>query len=265
VDGTSGTASAIAAGFYYSCAIQAGSRAVVCWGDYGPGPPPPSVDGTAGSASAIAVGYYHSCAIQAGSGAVVCWGGGFDGQATPPPSVNGTAGTASAIAAALYYSCAIQAGTGAVICWGNNYYGQATPPPSVDGTSGTASAIAAGGSRTLAILTAAACSDGIDNDGDGVTDYPADPACWSPAATVESAECDDGIDNDGDGGTDWDGTPPEADCLVAWHDDESVTYVPEPSLVLGLGSCVLMLFCLACLRRGHGAKTESAGADAMAR
>lgn len=39
----------------------------------------------------------------------------------------------------------------------------------------------------------------------------------------------------GVGTRDWDGIPPDADCLVAWHDDESVTYVPEPSLVLGLG------------------------------
>jgi alpha-tubulin suppressor-like RCC1 family protein len=39
VDGTAGTASAIAAGLYHSCAIQAGTGAVVCWGlnSYGGG------------------------------------------------------------------------------------------------------------------------------------------------------------------------------------------------------------------------------------
>jgi hypothetical protein len=67
----------------------------------------------------------------------------------------------------------------------------------------------------------------------------------------------------GVGTRDRDGIPPDADCLVAWHDDESVTYVPEPSPVLGLGSCVLMLG-LACPRRLHGSKTEW-GADPMAR
>ena len=151
----------------HSCAIQAGTGAVVCWGDNcsGQATPPASVNGTAGTASAIAAGAVHSCAIQAGTGAVVCWGdnlpragdaaslrerhrghglgdrGGLActaarsrpaparssagarngyGQATPPPSVNGTAGTASAIAAGWHHSCAIQAGTGAVVCWGDN-------------------------------------------------------------------------------------------------------------------------------------------------
>jgi spore coat protein A len=93
------------------------------------------------------------------------------------------------------------------------------------------------------------CDDGLDNDGDGLTDYPADPACWGPAAPDEGPECDDGVDNDLDGGTDWDGGPPDADCTVAWHDDESVTYVPEPSLLLGLGSSVLMLGWLVRLRQ----------------
>jgi hypothetical protein len=189
VDGTTGTATAIAAGGLHSCAIQAGTAAVVCWGRdfYGQATPPASVDGTAGSASAITAVGSVNCAIQAGSGAVVCWGGAaisipippsVDGTAgtasaiaglcaiqagtgavvcwgpwasPPPPSVDGTAGTASAIAAGELHSCAIQAGTGAVVCWGYNTYGEATPPPSVDGTTGTASAIAAGGEHTLAI------------------------------------------------------------------------------------------------------------------
>jgi hypothetical protein len=73
VDGTTGTATAIAAGGYHSCAIQAGSGAVVCWGStFGPlgggdstrqATPPPSVDGTTGVASAIAAGAYHTLAI----------------------------------------------------------------------------------------------------------------------------------------------------------------------------------------------------------
>src|SRR5262245_46683851 len=158
------TATAIAAGYEHSCAIQAGSGAVVCWGnnDFGQATPPSSVDGTAGTASAIAaggaVGWVFgcvpmglSCAIQAGSGAVVCWGAEVSGETTPPPSVDGTAGTASAIAAGGYLSCAIQAGTGAVVCWGGNGIVVTTPPPSVDGTAGTASAIAVGERHSCAI------------------------------------------------------------------------------------------------------------------
>src|SRR5262245_33835343 len=162
-------ASAIAQGRTHSCAIQADSGAVVCWGGNvsGEATPPPSVDGTAGTASAIAAGGGHSCAIQAGSGAVVCWGSDGYGQATRPPSVDGTVGTASAIAAGGGHSCAIQAGSGAVVCWGNNHVriydedgrligahtGMSTPPPSVDGSAGTASAIAAGTVHSCAIQT----------------------------------------------------------------------------------------------------------------
>jgi hypothetical protein len=57
------------------------------------------------------------------------------------------------------------------------------------------------------------CDDGIDNDGDGLVDYPEDPGCG--AANDESENdpgrpCDDGIDNDGDGATDY---PSDAGCL----------------------------------------------------
>jgi len=53
------------------------------------------------------------------------------------------------------------------------------------------------------------CSDGIDNDGDGTTDYPADAACAHQADSDidglrgrnegSPSQCSDGIDNDGDG------------------------------------------------------------------
>lgn len=44
-----------------------------------------------------------------------------------------------------------------------------------------------------------ACNDGVDNDGDGATDFPADAGCPSAAAGTENPRCDDGLDNDGDG------------------------------------------------------------------
>jgi DNA-binding beta-propeller fold protein YncE len=53
---------------------------------------------------------------------------------------------------------------------------------------------------------APACNDGIDNDGDGLADYPADPGCTNPTDASEhdpSLACDDGIDNDGDGLVDY--------------------------------------------------------------
>ena len=45
-----------------------------------------------------------------------------------------------------------------------------------------------------------ACSDGMDNDGDGLTDFPADPGCVDANDLDETdvPECSDGIDNDGD-------------------------------------------------------------------
>jgi len=48
------------------------------------------------------------------------------------------------------------------------------------------------------------CSDGLDNDGDGLTDYSADPGCTSSQDIDEYnvPQCSDGSDNDGDGVTD---------------------------------------------------------------
>ena len=50
-----------------------------------------------------------------------------------------------------------------------------------------------------------ACSDGIDNDCDGLTDWPDDPGCSGPDDDDEHGdlECDDGIDNDNDGHADF--------------------------------------------------------------
>jgi hypothetical protein len=109
VNGTSGTAIAIAAGEDDFCAIQAGTNGVVCWGQ-GPGIPPSSVDGTSGGAQAIAVGSYrYGCAIQAGTGVVVCWAD-FQtthGAETPPLAVDGTLGIATAIALGSDFGLAI--------------------------------------------------------------------------------------------------------------------------------------------------------------
>jgi hypothetical protein len=49
------------------------------------------------------------------------------------------------------------------------------------------------------------CDDGSDNDGDGLADVGADPGCASVFALTESPECQDGRDNDAAPGIDFDG------------------------------------------------------------
>ncbi len=70
------------------------------------------------------------------------------------------------------------------------------------------------------------CSDRVDNDGDGQTDFPGDPQCASSQDNDESqggfqappSQCEDGEDNDGDGQTDF---PDDAQCSSADDNDES--------------------------------------------
>ena len=74
-----------------------------------------------------------------------------------------------------------------------------------------------------------ACSDGIDNDLDGLTDG-ADPGCRDADWHTEIGQCQDGVDNDADGGFDFDGGasanggialgPPDPHCYAAWRSTE---------------------------------------------
>jgi spore coat protein A len=65
------------------------------------------------------------------------------------------------------------------------------------------------------------CQDGLDNDGDGRTDHPADPGCASAADFLEtspSLPCDDGADGDGDGFTDH---PDDPGCRdPSWREED---------------------------------------------
>lgn len=67
-----------------------------------------------------------------------------------------------------------------------------------------------------------ACSDGIDNDGDGKIDWPADPGCDSATDSSEvdvlKPACSDGIDNDGDGLIDF---PEDPGCLNSQDSSEA--------------------------------------------
>src|SRR5262249_61051376 len=101
MNGTTGSATAVAAGNHHSCAIQGGTGAVICWGNnsFGEATPPSSVNGTNGSASAItaAAQVSRSCAIQAGTAAVVCWGYHTSGEGARPPPADGTPGAPATV------------------------------------------------------------------------------------------------------------------------------------------------------------------------
>lgn len=69
------------------------------------------------------------------------------------------------------------------------------------------------------------CDDARDQDGDGLTDFPDDPGCAGPASATESPACDDDVDNDLDGSLDWDGgsggAAPDPQCAgVPWANHE---------------------------------------------
>jgi hypothetical protein len=61
--------------------------------------------------------------------------------------------------------------------------------------------------QILDVIADPACSDGLDQDGDGLIDFPDDPGCDDALDAFETSDalpCDDGFDNDGDGGVDFD-------------------------------------------------------------
>jgi hypothetical protein len=88
----------------------------------------------------------------------------------------------------------------------------------------------------------AACGDGVDNDGDGWTDFPADPGCTSASALREDPACDDGLDNDRDGVLDL----ADPGCAIASGAREAP---PPPGC--GLGSELTLLLPLLWLARGR--------------
>ena len=76
------------------------------------------------------------------------------------------------------------------------------------------------------------CADAVDNDTDGLTDYPFDPGCDAPGDDSEAdppvpPACSDGSDNDADTITDF---PLEPGCESAADGDETdPTPLPECS------------------------------------
>ncbi|MCQ4165827.1 Ig domain-containing protein [Tahibacter harae] len=72
-------------------------------------------------------------------------------------------------------------------------------------------------------LSFPACSDGVDNDGDGLIDFPADPGCYAAngPGTTENPQCNDGADNDGDGLIDF---PNDPQCPRAYSPIEDTVF-----------------------------------------
>ncbi len=65
------------------------------------------------------------------------------------------------------------------------------------------------------------CSDGVDNDNDGLIDYPADTGCTGFEDNQESEpECADGLDNDADGLIDY---PADSQCINFEDNQESAS------------------------------------------
>ncbi len=98
-----------------------------------------------------------------------------------------------------------------------------------------------------AALAPGPCFNGLDDDGDGQVDFPADPGCEHGLWPLEAPACDDGLDNDLDGALDFaggaSGEPPDGDCLAA-------SDLTEGGAACGLGpELALGLPLLAALRR----------------
>jgi len=85
----------------------------------------------------------------------------------------------------------------------------------------SAAVLGCGGGNNADDAPDAPCSDGVDNDSDGMTDFPDDLGCTSETDDTEdsltSAKCQDGRDNDGDGKKDY---PADPGCFAPQADDE---------------------------------------------
>ena len=89
--------------------------------------------------------------------------------------------------------------------------------------------------ETTSTVPAPACSDGLDNDGDTLIDFPNDPGCTSMSDTDEAnappaPACSDGLDNDGDTLIDF---PNDPGC-TSMSDTDEANPPPAPACSDGL-------------------------------
>jgi alpha-tubulin suppressor-like RCC1 family protein len=139
VSGITSGATAIATGYYHSCAIVSGGAK--CWGynttygQLGDGTTtnrytPVNVTTLSSGVSAIDGGNYFTCAVRS-TGAANCWGQNSSGQVgdgtattrLTPTAVSGLSSGVSDIATGGLHACALTT-AGGVKCWGSNTYGQ---------------------------------------------------------------------------------------------------------------------------------------------
>jgi cysteine-rich repeat protein len=74
-----------------------------------------------------------------------------------------------------------------------------------DGVTDTSDPRCTGASDPWEGSLTAACDDGEDDDGDGFVDVPDDPGCRTPVSPKENPQCQDGLNNDNQPGIDFDG------------------------------------------------------------
>jgi hypothetical protein len=83
-----------------------------------------------------------------------------------------------------------------------------------------------------------ACSDSVDNDADGRTDYPFDPGCTTASDTAETdpcpgagcPACGNGLDDDADGDTDY---PADGNCSSASGSSEACADTDPVGVITG--------------------------------
>jgi hypothetical protein len=86
---------------------------------------------------------------------------------------------------------------------------------------------------TVTVTGIGPCSDGVDNDGDGAVDYPADTGCANADDTTEAPnpQCSDGLDNDADGRVDG----ADTGCTGPRDDSEGVSCTTSTGITACIG------------------------------